>query len=57
MKKITIALSLVATLTACKKDTSKVDSTTTETYFIRVEEVDNDGNTTLSPTIIVKTNK
>jgi hypothetical protein len=62
MKKTIYLLAIIAAIfPACKKSTQAYmteRTATTElniqTYFIRVEEVDNDGNTTISPIVTVK---
>ncbi len=56
MKKILIALAIASTLVACKKDYNEEDKQT-ETQYLRIEEVDKDGATTVSQVITVKVNK
>ena len=45
MKKILLALSIIALATGCKKSTEDTTKTTT-TYYLMVEAVDNDNVTT-----------
>ena len=53
MIKITLAIVLATTFIACKKE-SKESPESTETQYLRIEEVDKDGHTTVSPVITVK---
>lgn len=52
MKKILMCAALTAALIACKKDAAQPEKTSTK-HFLRIQEVANDGSTTVSPVIIV----
>lgn len=52
MKKTIIILATIASLSSCKKSLNK-DTTTQQVYYIRVQEVDNDGSQTESHIAIV----
>lgn len=56
MKKTIIVLAVIASLSACKKSLNK-DTTTQQVYYIRVQEVDNDGSQTETHPAIVKLNQ
>lgn len=56
MKKTLIALSIATSLIACKKDYNE-QGRQTETQYLRIEEVDKDGTTTVSQIITVKVDK
>jgi hypothetical protein len=57
MKKTIIILATIASLSACKKSINKDQATTQQVYYIRVQEVDNDGTETETHPAIVKINK
>ena len=55
MKKILFALAIIALAASCKKSTEDAPITP-ETQYIRIVAVDNDGFTTVSQVLTVKTN-
>jgi hypothetical protein len=57
MKKTIIIIATIASLSACKKSLNKDQATTQQVYYIRVQEVDNDGTQTETPIAIVKVNQ
>lgn len=53
MKKTIYIIATIALLSACKKQLSSSTEQPTVTY-LRIKEVDNNGNTTVSPIVIIK---
>jgi hypothetical protein len=56
MKKTIIILATIASLSSCKKSLNK-ETTAQQVYYIRVQEVDNDGTQTETRPAIIKINQ